>query len=120
VLVRERIQRMRQLAARIYIDERIKTYVLDIVFATREPLEFHLELGRLIRFGASPRASIGLLWAARAHAFLKGRGYVNPDDVKSVARDVLRHRLLLTYEAEAEGVTAQDIVARILTAVPAP
>ncbi len=120
VLVPERIQRMRQLAARIYVDERVKTYILDIVFATRSPQEFHLDLGKLIRFGASPRASIGILWAARAAAFLKGHGFVIPDDVKRVARDVLRHRILLTYEAEAEGVKADDIVERILNKVPAP
>jgi MoxR-like ATPase len=79
-----------------------------------------LDLGHLIRFGASPRASIGLLCAARAHAFLKGRGFVIPDDVKRIAPDVLRHRLLLTYEAAAEAVKADDIVQRILTTVPAP
>jgi MoxR-like ATPase len=120
VLVPERIHRMRQLAARIYVDERIKTYILDIVFATRSPQEFRLDVGKLIRFGASPRASIGILWAARAAAFLKGRGFVVPDDVKRIARDVLRHRLLLTYEAEVEGIKPDDIVDRILSTVPAP
>ncbi len=120
VLVPERIQRMRQIAGQIYVDERIKTYILDIVFATRSPEEHRLNLGKLIRFGASPRASIGLLCAARAHAFLRGRGYVVPDDVKRVAPDILRHRLLLTYEADAEAVKADDIVQRILGTVPAP
>jgi MoxR-like ATPase len=120
VLVPERIIRMRQIAAQIYVDERIKTYILDIVFATRSPEEYHLDLGRLIRFGASPRASIGILCAARAHAFLKGRGFVIPDDVKKVAPDVLRHRILMTYEAEAEGMRAQDLVERILQKIPAP
>jgi MoxR-like ATPase len=120
VLVPERIQRMRQIAGQIYVDERIKTYILDIVFATRRPEEHRLDLSKLIRFGASPRASIGLLCAARAHAFLKGRGFVIPDDVKRIAPDVLRHRLLLTYEADAEAVKADDIVQRILTTVPAP
>ncbi len=120
VLVPERIQRMRQIAGQIYVDERIKTYILDIVFATRHPEEHRLNLGKLIRFGASPRASIGLLCAARAHAFLRGRGYVVPDDVKRVAPDILRHRLLLTYEADAEAVKAEDIVQRILGTVPAP
>lgn len=120
VLVPERIQRMRQIAGQIYVDERIKTYILDIVFATRSPEEQRLDLGKLIRFGASPRASIGLLCAARANAFLGGRGFVIPDDVKRVAHDVLRHRLLLTYEADAEGVKADDIVQRILSTVPAP
>ncbi len=120
VLVPERIQRMRQIAGQIYVDERIKTYILDIVFTTRRSDEHKLNLDKLIRFGASPRASIGLLCAARAQAFLKGRGYVIPDDVKRVASDVLRHRLLLTYEADAEAVKPDDIVQRILDTVPAP
>ncbi len=120
VLVPERIVRMRQVAAQIYVDERVKTYILDIVFATRSPEEHHLDLARFIRFGASPRASIGILCAARAHAFLKGRGFVIPDDVKSVAPDVLRHRILLTYEAEAEGIRSEDLVERIISKVPAP
>ena len=120
VLLPERILRMRQIAAQIYVDERIKTYILDIVFATRNPQDHQLDLGRLIRFGASPRASIGILCAARAQAFLQGRGFVTPDDVKKVAPDVLRHRILLTYEAEAEGIHAQDIVDRILQKIPAP
>ena len=120
VLLPERILRMRQIASQIYVDERVKTYILDIVFATRNPQDHHLDLGRLIRFGASPRASIGILCAARAQAFLQGRGFVIPDDVKKVAPDVLRHRILLTYEAEAEGIHAQDIVDRILQKVPAP
>jgi MoxR-like ATPase len=120
VLVPERIVRMRQVAAQIYIDERIKTYILDVVFATRNPEEYQLDLGHLIRFGASPRASIGILCAARANAFLKGRGFVIPDDVKKIAPDVLRHRILLTYEAEAEGIRAEDLVERILQKVPAP
>ncbi len=120
VLVPERLERMRQIAGQIYVDERIKTYILDVVFATRHPEEHKLDLGKLIRFGASPRASIGILCAARAQAFLKGRGFVIPDDVKGIAPDVLRHRILLTYEAEAENVKAEDIVHRILNTVPAP
>jgi len=120
VLVPERIHRMRQLAAQIYVDERIKTYILDIVFATRSPQDYRLDLGKLIRFGASPRASIGILCAARAQAFLKGRGYAIPDDVKKVAPDVLRHRILLSYEAEAQGIKPEDLVERILTTIPAP
>ena len=120
VLVPERILRMRQIASQIYIDERVKTYILDIVFASRNPQEYQLDLARLIRFGASPRASIGIMCAARAYAFLKGRGFVIPDDVKKVTPDVLRHRILLTYEAEAEGIRAEDLVERILHKVPAP
>jgi MoxR-like ATPase len=120
VLVPERIRRMRQLTDRIHVDERVKTYILDIVFATRQPQEYKLDFGRLIRLGASPRASVGILCAARAQAFLKGRGYVMPEDVKKVAPDVLRHRFLLSYEGEAEGARADDIIARILQTVPAP
>ncbi len=120
VLVPERILRMRQIATQIYVDERIKTYILDIVFATRMPEEYKLDLGRLIRFGSSPRASIGILCSARASAFLKGRGFVIPDDVKRTAPDVLRHRILLTYEAEAEGIRSEDLIERILQKVPAP
>jgi MoxR-like ATPase len=120
VLVPERILRMRQLADRVHVDERVKTYILDIVFATRQPQEYKLDFGRLVRLGASPRASIGILCAARAHAFLKGRGYVMPEDVKRVAPDVLRHRFLLSYEGEAEGVRPDEIIGRILQTVPAP
>jgi MoxR-like ATPase len=120
VLVPERAVRMRQIAGQVYVDERIKTYILDIVFATRNPAEYRLDLAKLIRYGASPRASIGILCAARAHAFLRGRGFVIPDDIKRVAPDVLRHRILLTYEAEAEGIRSEDIVGRILQTVPAP
>ena len=111
---------MRQITSQIYVDERIKTYILDIVFATRNPEDYHLDLRKLIRFGASPRASIGILSAARARAFIEGRGFVLPEDVKKIVPDVLRHRLLLTYEAEAEGMKADDIVERILLNVAAP
>lgn len=121
VLVPERIQRMSQIASRVYVDERVKTYILDIVFATRAPQDHRLpELERLIRFGASPRATIALLCAAQGHAFLRGRGFVNPDDVKRVAVDVLRHRVLLTFEAEAQGFTPDGIVDKILQTIPAP
>jgi MoxR-like ATPase len=120
VLVPERILRMRQLADRVHVDERVKTYILDIVFATRQPGEYKLDFGRLVRLGASPRASVGILCAARAHAFLKGRGYVMPEDVKRVAPDVLRHRFLLSYEGEAEGVRPDEIIGQILQTVPAP
>ncbi len=120
VLVPERIRRMRQITSGIYVDERVKTYIIDIVFATRSPEEHKLDLRNLIRYGASPRASIGILCAARARAFLSGRGFVIPDDVKSVAPDVLRHRILLTYEAEAEGMNTERIVGTILSRIPAP
>jgi MoxR-like ATPase len=120
VLVPERIRRMRQITAQVYVDERVKTYILDIVFATRNPEEYRLDLRNLIRYGASPRASIGLMAASRAHAFLRGRGFVVPDDVKAVAPGVLRHRILLTYEAEAEGMNSDRIIEGILNKVPAP
>ncbi|MBV6521409.1 MAG: hypothetical protein MNPFHGCM_01545 [Gemmatimonadaceae bacterium] len=105
----------------LYMDERIVDYIVDIVHATRRPAEARLrDLVPLIEFGASPRATIALAQASRAHAFLRGRTYVTPDDVKAIAPDVLRHRVLTTYEAEAENVTSDDIVARILAAVESP
>jgi MoxR-like ATPase len=105
----------------MYMDERIVDYIVDIVLATRSPATVGLkELAPLIEFGASPRASIALAQASRAHAFLRGRTYVTPDDVKAMAPDVLRHRVLTTYEAEAEEVTSEEIVKRILGAVEAP
>jgi MoxR-like ATPase len=90
------------------------------VFATREPQTFQLDLGPLIEYGASPRATLSLTLAAKAHAFLQGRGYVTPQDVKSIAPDVLRHRLIVTYEAEAEDIDADEIVKRVLDGVPVP
>ncbi len=104
----------------IYVDEKIREYVLDIVLATRDPAAFKLDLAPYIRYGASPRATICLTLAARAHAFLNGRGYVTPQDVKSVAPDVLRHRILPTYEAEAEDITADTMISRILSELPVP
>lgn len=104
----------------IYVDEKIREYVLDIVSATRTPAAFKLDLAPYIRYGASPRATICLTLAARAHAFLSGRGYVTPQDVKSVAPDVLRHRILPTYEAEAEEITPDVLIARILSELPVP
>ena len=111
----------RRRIAELYMDERIVDYIVDIVHATRRPGEARLkDLVPLIEFGASPRATIALAQAGRAHAFLRGRTYVTPDDVKAVAPDVLRHRILTTYEAEAENVASDDIVTRILTAVESP
>ena len=99
----------------------MKNYIVDVVFATREPKQRGLtELAGLIEFGASPRASIALAQAARAHAFLRHRGYVTPEDVKAVGPDVLRHRVVLTYEAEAEEVRAEDIVRRVFEVVEVP
>lgn len=104
----------------IYVDAKIKQYVLDLVHATRRPAEYGLDLGPLIQFGASPRATLFLIRAAKGSAFLDGRGYVTPDDVKSSAPDVLRHRIIITYEAEAEELNAETIVDRILAGIPAP
>lgn len=115
------ILRARQVVESIWVDPRVKDYVVDLVFATREPERCGLrELADYIEYGASPRASIYLLQAARAHAFLRHRGYVTPDDVKAVGFDVLRHRVILTYEAEAEEVTAEKIVQRIFDRVEVP
>jgi MoxR-like ATPase len=107
--------------ADLYMDERIVDYIVEIVHATRSPAESGMkDLGPLIEFGASPRATIALAQASRAHAFLRGRTFVTPDDVKSIAPDVLRHRVLTTYEAEAEEVTSDTIVAKILGTVESP
>jgi MoxR-like ATPase len=104
----------------IYIDDRVKDYIVDVVWATREPATYNLRLEGLIRYGASPRATIYLALGARAHAFLNGRGYITPQDVKSVGADVLRHRIIVSYEAEAEGVTSETIIERIFAGLPVP
>jgi MoxR-like ATPase len=117
----EAILATRHAIAGMRLDERIVDYIVDLVHATRAPADAGLaELGPLIEFGASPRATIALAQTSRAHAFLRGRDYVSPDDVKALAPDVLRHRVLLTYEAEAESVTPDEVITRILDAVPAP
>jgi MoxR-like ATPase len=120
VITTEKILEMQQVVDKIYVDENIKKYVLDIVFATRKPKEFGLDLDYLIEYGASPRASIYMVMTAKAFAFLNGRGFVTPDDVKAIAMDVLRHRVLLTYEAEAEEVTTEEVVKKIMSAVYVP
>jgi MoxR-like ATPase len=111
----------RRVIAQMYVDEKVKDYIVEVVFATREPQKHGLkDLSPLIEFGASPRASIALNLAARAHAFLRRRGYVTPEDVKAVGPDVLRHRLVLTYEADAEEVTAEQVVRRVFEVVEVP
>jgi MoxR-like ATPase len=121
VLDFEQLFAMKRTVASIYMDDKIKDYVLDVVSATRHPEQYKMaDLKNLIEYGASPRASINLCLAARAHAFLAGRGYVSPQDVKEIAYDVLRHRVILTYEAEAEEKSAEDIVRRVLETVPVP
>ena len=102
------------------MDDRIKDYIVQLVFASREPQDFKVDLKGLIQFGASPRATIFLAQSARAHAFLKGRGYVTPEDVKAVGMDVLRHRIILTYEAEAELKTSEDIIKQVFDTVEGP
>src|ERR1044071_8399101 len=104
----------------IYIDDRVKDYIVDVVWATREPETYNLRLEGLIRYGASPRATIYLALGARAHAFLNGRGYVTPQDVKSIGPDVLRHRIIVSYEAEAEAVSSETIIERIFAGLPVP
>lgn len=122
VVTPERIAKAREVVNEIYIDDKVKEYILDIVFATRSPktVKGLEEFEALIEYGASPRASIWLAKAARAHAFMHRRGYVIPEDIKSLAPDILRHRIIPTYEAEAEEVTSDDIVARILDVVEVP
>ncbi|HEV3145039.1 MAG TPA: AAA family ATPase [Gemmataceae bacterium] len=111
---------LRKTLDRIYVDGRINQYIVDLIQATRRPGEFGADLSGLIQYGASPRATIFLQRAARGMAFLEGRGYVTPQDVKSIALDVLRHRVLITYEAEAEEMTAEMLVERILERLPVP
>ncbi len=114
------VLRARRVADSIYVDEKVRDYVVDVVLATRDPAAYRLDLGPFIRYGASPRATISLAVAAKAWAFLQGRGYVTPQDVKSIGMDVLRHRVVVTYEAEAENMRSEDVVARIFDAVPVP
>lgn len=121
VVTPEEILTAREAVETIYMDSQVERYIVDLVFATREPKECGLgELDPLISFGASPRATIYLAKTSRAHAFLRHRGYVTPEDVRSVAMDVLRHRIILTYEAEAEEVTAEDVVTRVLDTIEVP
>jgi len=120
VMSPEEISRARGAVAGVYIDEKIKNYIVDIVTTTRRGSEAGLDLEGLIQYGASPRGTIYLAKGAQAHAFLSGRGYVTPDDVKEVSPDILRHRILITYEAEAEEVTSEDIIQRVLNHVEVP
>jgi MoxR-like ATPase len=115
-----RLQKAQELVREIYVDEKVKNYILDIVFATRDPESFGLPIQHLIGYGASPRATIYLAQAAKAHAFLRGRGYATPEDVKSIGPDVLRHRVIVTYEAEAEQLDSEAIVKRIFDGVEVP
>ena len=110
----------RRVLNEIYIDDKVKDYIVDVVCCTRDPKDYKIQLDGLIQMGASPRATIALTLAAKAHAFLKGRGYVTPQDVKSVGMDVLRHRVTVTYEAEAEDKTSETIINKIFSELPVP
>jgi len=116
----EEIVRARAVVRGVYVDDRIKDYAVNLVDATREPARHGLDLAGLVRFGASPRATLYLVLAAKAHAFIRRRGFVTPEDVKAVGPDVLRHRVLLSYEAEAEEITPEEIVRRVFDAVEVP
>ena len=117
----ETILKARETVKKVYIDEKIINYILDIVFATRNPEKYNLnDLKPLIGFGASPRASIALAIVAKAYAFINGRGFVIPEDIRNVVKDVLRHRIGLTYEAEAENITQEDIITKIINTVEVP
>ena len=121
IVTPEEIVRARDVVGRIYVDDKIKNYILDIIFATRRPAEYGIDdLRDLIAYGASPRAGIYLTMAAKAYAFIRHRGYVTPEDVKAVGMDVLRHRVIVTYEAEAEEKTSEDIVARVFDSIEVP
>ena len=121
IMQAEEIIKAREVVREVYIDEKIERYIADIVFATRYPEKYGLkELKDMISFGGSPRASISLALAARSYAFIKRRGYVVPEDVRAVAHDVLRHRIGLSYEAEASNLTAEEIISKILNKVEVP
>ncbi len=104
----------------IYVDEKLKDYMVDLVFATRRPSEYNIDISDYIQYGASPRATIFLSLVARAYAFLQGRAYVTPQDIKAVAPDVLRHRIIMTYEAEAEDITTDQIIGHVFDSVEVP
>jgi MoxR-like ATPase len=121
IISTEDIVRSRELVRKVYVDDKIKDYIIDVIFATREPAKYGLDdMADLIEYGASPRATIALTLAAKAHAFLRRRGFVTPEDVKSIGQDVLRHRVIPTYEAEAEEITSEDIVRKVFDTVEVP
>jgi MoxR-like ATPase len=121
VVNQEEILRARKTVRDVYMDEKIERYILDIVFATRNPSEYKLDkIKPFINYGASPRASINLALASKAYAFIKRRGYVIPEDIRAICFDVMRHRIGLTYEAEAENVTSEELISEILNAVEVP
>jgi MoxR-like ATPase len=117
----EEVRLARRVVGKIYIDDRVRDYIVHIVQATRRPRDYGLgELAPLIEYGGSPRATLCLATAARAHAFLRHRAYVTPDDIKAISMDVMRHRVTVTYEAEAEEVSSEDVIRRIFEYLPVP
>ena len=116
----QQILNARQVINDIYVDDKVKDYIVDLVCATRNPEEHKIDVKEFIQLGASPRATISLTLAAKAYAFLRGRGYVTPQDVKSIGMDVLRHRVAITYEAEAEDKTSETIIQKIFDELPVP
>jgi len=116
----EQIHAMRGILDQVYCDEKVGDYILDLVFATRKPSDYNVKIDHQIEYGASPRATLYLNLAARANAMLNGRAYATPQDVKEIAHDVLRHRVILTYEAEAEEITSEDIITTLLSELPVP
>ncbi|MEI8064041.1 MAG: AAA family ATPase [Verrucomicrobiota bacterium] len=120
VVTPAQILKARKVVDLVYMDDKIKNYIVDLVFATRDPQAYKLDITGLIQYGASPRATIYLALAAKAYAFLQGRGYVTPQDIKTIGMDVLRHRVIISYEAEAEDLTSEAIIKRIFDEVPVP
>jgi MoxR-like ATPase len=121
ILTLDDVERIKNLIEQIYVDEKVKNYIVDIVFASRNPQEYGLkDFKHYISIGASPRATINLTLAAKVYAFLQGRGYVIPEDIKEIGYDVLRHRILTTYEAEADSVTSDDIITKIFSTIVVP
>jgi MoxR-like ATPase len=114
------IMAARAVIDQLYVDDKVKDYIVDIVLATRTPSKYKIDLDAYVRFGGSPRATIALTLAAKAWAYLQGRGYVTPQDVKTIGMDVLRHRVIVTYEAEAEDLTSEDVIKRIFDTLPVP
>lgn len=120
VVTAEEIIRARGVVNSVYVDDRVKNYIVSLVWASRDPAAYKLKLNGMVRYGASPRATIYLTLAAKAHAFIAGRGYVTPQDIKSIGMDVLRHRIGVSYEAEAESVTSENIIESIFAGLPVP
>jgi len=121
VVTPEDLKRARSVVNDVYVDEKIHRYIVDLVFATREPEKYNIkDISELINYGASPRASIYLTIAGKAKAFIQGRGYVTPEDIRDIVWDVLRHRVILTFEAEAEEVTVENIIQRVIDTVEVP